>query len=172
MEWCLERYESPAEPYAMTSSTSRYTQIQARLAEGGRVVLDGGTGTELERRGVSMDSQTWCGTAALDNIEVLEAIHRDYVTAQADVITANTYASSRLMLDLAGLGNQFETVNKAAVRAALRVRDHAGRNDVLVAGSLSHRIAINRLSYKFLMILKKHLRMKEIYSLLFHHERT
>lgn len=126
----------------MTSSTSRYTQIQARLAEGRRVVLDGGTGTELERRGVSMDSQTWCGTAALDNIEVLEAIHRDYVTAQADVITANTYASSRLMLDLAGLGNQFETVNKAAVRAALRARDHAGRNDVLVAGSLSHRIAI------------------------------
>lgn len=126
----------------MTTSTSRYAQIGEWLARGGRLILDGGTGTELERRGVSMDSQTWSGTAALDNIAVLEEIHRDYLLAQADVITANTYASSRLMLGLAGLASQFETVNRAAVGAALRARERAGRTNVLVAGSLSHRIAI------------------------------
>jgi methionine synthase I (cobalamin-dependent) len=32
-------------------------------------------------------------------------IHADYIAAGADVITANTYASSRLMLAKAGLAN-------------------------------------------------------------------
>jgi homocysteine S-methyltransferase len=108
------------------------------LQGGDVVILDGGTGTELERRGVTMDPDAWCGPAALDNADVLEGIHRDYILAGADIITANTFASSRLMLDAAGLSDRFEDINRAAVAAALRARQACGRDDVLVAGSLSH----------------------------------
>jgi len=69
---------------------------------------------------------------------VLEGIHGDYIKAGANIVTANTYASSRLMLGPAGFGDQFEEINRTAIRAALRAREVSGRDDVLVAGSLSH----------------------------------
>lgn len=115
-----------------------YAEIERRLRRGGLVMLDGGTGTELQRRGAAMDPEAWCGPATLDNVALLEAIHRDYIAAGADVVTANTFASSRLMLRPAGFADRFEEINRTAVAAALRARAASGRADVLVAGSLSH----------------------------------
>jgi homocysteine S-methyltransferase len=108
------------------------------LRDGGIVILDGGTGTELQRRGVAMDPEAWCGPATLENADVLEGIHRDYIAAGADVITANTFASSRLMLGPAGFADRLEDINRTAIGAAHRAREASGRDDVLVAGSLSH----------------------------------
>ena len=115
-----------------------YTSIENRLQNGNIVFLDGGTGTELEKRGAGMDPEAWCGPATLENIDILEGIHRDYIAAGADIVTANTYASSRLMLEHAGYADRFEEINRTAIAAALRAREASGRNDVLVAGSLSH----------------------------------
>lgn len=115
-----------------------YTAIESRLKDGNIVLLDGGTGTELEKRGAAMDPEAWCGPATLENAEILRGIHRDYIAAGADIITANTYASSRLMLEQAGYADRFEEINRTAVATALRAREASGRNDALVAGSLSH----------------------------------
>ncbi|WP_322522220.1 homocysteine S-methyltransferase family protein [Guyparkeria halophila] len=109
------------------------------LRKGEVRLLDGATGTELEKRGVPMSSGAWSGPAALDHADVLEQIHRDYIDAGADIITANTYATSRALLEMDGLGDQFETINRSAVHAAQRARDKSNRPDVLVDGSLSHR---------------------------------
>ena len=119
-----------------------YADTERHLKGGGIVILDGGTGTELERRGVAMDPGAWCGPASLQNTELLEGIHRNYLAAGADVITTNTYASSRLRLEPAGFGNQFAEINRAAVAAAQRARQASGRTDVLIAGSLSHSAAV------------------------------
>lgn len=116
-----------------------YADIERRLRAGGIVVLDGGIGTELERRGVAMDPEAWCGLASLENASVLEGIHLDYIRAGADIVTTNTYASSRLMLGPAGFADRLEEINRTAIRAARRAREASGRDDVLVAGSLSHR---------------------------------
>ena len=113
-----------------------YANIKQRPKNGGIVILDGGTGTELERRGVPMDPEAWCGPATLQHMDVLEGIHRDYIAAGADIITANTYASSRLMLSQAGLADQFEDINRTAVAAAHRARAASGREGVMVAGWL------------------------------------
>ena len=120
-----------------------YANLKKRLDNGGVVILDGATGTELQRRGVDMDPAAWCGVATLENDRLLSEIHRDYIDVGAEVITANTYASSRLMLSPAGYGDQVEEINRRAVEAALRARDsaNAGQN-VVVAGSLSHMIPI------------------------------
>jgi len=115
-----------------------YAQIEQKLKGGGIVILDGGTGTELERRGVVMNPQAWCGPSTLENADLLQDIHHDYIAAGADIITANTYASSRLMLGSAGFSDQFEEVNRIAMSAALRARATSGQNDVVIAGSLSH----------------------------------
>ncbi|HER34939.1 MAG TPA: homocysteine S-methyltransferase family protein, partial [Halothiobacillaceae bacterium] len=115
--------------------TMTYTRLQAGEVR----LLDGATGTELEKRGVPMSTNAWSGSAALDHPETLEQIHRDYIDAGADIITANTYATSRALLELDGLGDRFETINRAAVRAACQARDRSGRPEVIIAGSLSHR---------------------------------
>ncbi|MDZ7783606.1 MAG: homocysteine S-methyltransferase family protein [Halioglobus sp.] len=114
-----------------------YATVEERLKNGGIVLLDGGTGTELEKRGAAMDPEAWCGPATLENVDILEHVHRDYIAAGADIITANTYASSRLMLEPAGYADHFDEINRGAVAAAHRAREASGRNDVLVAGSLS-----------------------------------
>ncbi|MBC8267455.1 MAG: homocysteine S-methyltransferase family protein [Rhodospirillaceae bacterium] len=115
-----------------------YPVIERRLQGGGIVVLDGGTGTELERRGVTMDPKAWCGPSSLENSALLQSIHEDYIAAGADIITVNTYASSRLMLEPAGFAGQFKEINCTAITAALRAREASGQSDVLIAGSLSH----------------------------------
>lgn len=113
--------------------------IERRLAAGEVVLLDGGTGTELERRGAPMHDAVWCAAATLSHGGLLRAIHEDYVRAGASVIIANTYASNRLMLEPAGLGGEFEAVNRRAIEIALEARDRAAGGDaVAVAGSMSH----------------------------------
>jgi homocysteine S-methyltransferase len=120
-----------------------YQHIKQRLDANDIIVLDGATGTELQRRGAQMDTAAWCGPASLTNSALLTEIHLDYIKAGADVITANTFASSRLMLTDAGFGDRVEEINTIAVEAALRARDiaPAGRK-VVVAGSLSHMVPV------------------------------
>jgi homocysteine S-methyltransferase len=121
-----------------------YNIMKQRLDAGEVIVLDGGTGTELERRGIAMSPEAWCGPATLGNAELLTQIHLDYITAGSDVITANTYAANSMMLNPAGYGDKIEEIVKTAVDAALRARDKApaGRN-VVVGGSLSHMVPLN-----------------------------
>jgi S-methylmethionine-dependent homocysteine/selenocysteine methylase len=67
-----------------------YQETKQRLDAGEIVVIDGATGTELQRRGAQMDPSAWCGPASLNNSELLTQVHLDYIAAGADVITANT----------------------------------------------------------------------------------
>jgi len=116
-----------------------YDRIISTMREGGVVLLDGATGTELERRGAEMDPHSWCGAASKDNASLLSEIHSDYIDAGSRIITANTFASSRLMLEGAGLGDRVDEINTIAVKAALEARDrHPMAPEVVVAGSLSH----------------------------------
>ena len=120
-------------------SNSPMQAIERRLAAGEVLLLDGGTGTELERRGAPMHEEVWCGAATLSSEDLLREIHADYIRAGASVIVANTYASNRIMLEPAGLGGEFEPINRRAVEVALEARDRAAGGDaVAVAGSMSH----------------------------------
>ncbi len=124
-----------------------YKNLKNRLDAGEIIVLDGGTGTELQRRGAQMDPSAWCGPASLFNSELLTQVHLDYINAGADVITANTFASSRLMLTPAGYADRVEEINRIAVEAALRARDLATKKspsrEIAVAGSLSHMLPVS-----------------------------
>ena len=120
-----------------------YDRLKSRLEAGEVILLDGGTGTELQRRGATMDPDAWCGPATLEHDRLLTEIHADYIAAGAEVITANTFASSRLMLSRTGFADRIEEINRRAVEAALRARDTApGGDRVVVAGSLSHMVPL------------------------------
>lgn len=117
-----------------------YDKAMNRLRNGSVLLLDGGVSTELQRRGVPMAEGLWSGRVALDHKQAVVDMHRAYIDAGADIITTNTYASSRLMLEPAGLGAETEEINRRSIDAALTARELSGARDVLVAGSLSHAI--------------------------------
>ena len=106
------------------------------LASGRTLVIDGGTGTELRRRGVTLDATAWSALAPLIHYDLLRAIHADYIAAGADVVTTNTFATTRFVLEAAGHGADFAVINARAVAAAREARDTSGR-DVAIAGSIS-----------------------------------
>ena len=115
------------------------TDLHTRLKNGDIVILDGGTGTELERRNVPMNDDAWCALATDVDPDALRGVHEDYIRAGAEVITANTYASSRNMLGPAGMGDRVAGLNRRAVEIAREARDRAaGGRAVAVAGSMSH----------------------------------
>lgn len=119
-----------------------YPALKARIDQGDIIVLDGATGTELQRRGAPMDAAAWCGPTTLENDHILTAIHRDYIEAGSDVVTANTFAASKIMLKAAGLADRSDEIITRAVEAALKARTLTGKADVVVAGSLSHMVPV------------------------------
>ncbi len=125
------------DPYIQIMS---YRELIERMRSGGVVLIDGATGTELEKRGAEMDPTAWCGPANLTNRALLEEIHFDYIKAGAEIIITNTYASSRLLLEPAGYADRIEEIYRESCAAALSARKRSEVSDVLVAGALSHRV--------------------------------
>jgi len=104
-----------------------------RLAAGTPFLLDGATGTELERRGARCDLPLWSARALLEAPELVERIHRDYAEAGAEVLVANTFRTQRRTLARAGLGARAEALTRLAVALARRAIGARG----FVAGSIA-----------------------------------
>ena len=100
------------------------------------VILDGATGTELQKRGVPMDGTLWNALATASHPEVLTQIHLDYLRAGAQMIISNTFATSRYVLGYAGLTSRFEELNTQAAEIALKARELSGQT-AWVAGAIS-----------------------------------
>ena len=112
------------------------TVFQQKLDAGEVVILDGAIGTELQNRGVTMDTDAWCGSAMLGDPGIIRTLHDDYIAAGADVITTNTFGTNRFTLEPAGLADRFDEINRLAVDLAKQARD-AADHPVDIAGSMS-----------------------------------
>jgi S-methylmethionine-dependent homocysteine/selenocysteine methylase len=98
-------------------------------------LLDGALGTELGSRGIDTRGALFSAAALLDEggRTALREVHRAYVEAGADIVTAATFRTNRRALATAGLEARFPELAKLAVREA---RDAvAGR--ARVAGSMA-----------------------------------
>jgi len=101
------------------------------------LILDGGTGSELARRGVPMDARAWSGPAALTHPATLLAVHQAFADAGADILTTNTFGATRFVMTAAGLGAAVPANARAAVRLARQAGAHRERPPV-VAGAISN----------------------------------
>ena len=89
-----------------------------RLARSAPLVLDGATGTELERRGVATTLPLWSTGALLHAPALVRRIHRDYAEAGAQALTANTFRTQRRTLARSGLGERAAELTALAVGLA------------------------------------------------------
>ena len=108
----------------------------ARLAEPRPILLDGATGSELQRRGVDTTLPLWSARALIDAPEVLLQIHKEYLQAGAEVLTSNTFRTHRRSLARAGIEDRFEELSGMAVeiaRSAINLHNQGG----WIAGSIA-----------------------------------
>ncbi|MDJ0824017.1 MAG: homocysteine S-methyltransferase family protein [Rhodobacter sp.] len=117
---------------------SRYDTLLKRLQNGARIMIDGGTGTEVERRGVPQLENAWNGGGALSHPDIVRGIHEDYIRHGSEIVISNTFATSRSLLEDAGVPELFHDYNRRGVELACEARAAMGRPDVLVAGGISH----------------------------------
>ncbi|MFN4141564.1 homocysteine S-methyltransferase family protein [Aestuariivirga sp.] len=111
-----------------------YDHIRDKLARGETIILDGGTGTDIQRRGVPMSSSTWCAEANITHPHVVREVHEDYIRAGAEIIIANTFATSALLFNALGRDEEMLEIDRAAVAIA---KQAAAGHAVAVAGSMS-----------------------------------
>ena len=113
-----------------------YTLIQEKIDQGKIILLDGGIGAELEKKGAKMDKNLWCGKCSVDSPEFLKEVHENYIDAGADVITTNTYAATPISLRKHGYEESIELFNKQAVQIAKNAIENTNKQ-IALAGSVS-----------------------------------
>ncbi len=123
-----------------------YEAIADKLRNGKVVLLDGGIGTEVLKR-----TGLWVRNGIEASPDVIRQIHRDYLDAGADVLTANTFQIARhtflnffhglehmRTIGQPGLEHRAAELQKMAVDLALEARRAAGAEErAAVAGSIS-----------------------------------
>ncbi len=94
------------------------------------VVFDGATGTRLYELGVYLNR---CfDELNLSSPELVEGVHRGYVSAGVDVIETNTFGANRVKLEKHGLADEVGSINLAGATIARKAAGDA----VFVAGAI------------------------------------
>lgn len=102
------------------------------LVKKGPVLLDGATGTNLQKAGmpVGVCPEQWI----LENSEVLIDLQKRYVEAGTDILFAPTFTASRIKLKEYGLEDHLEEMNRKLVALS---KEAARGTNALVAGDLT-----------------------------------
>ena len=99
------------------------------------IILDGGMGSELIRRGVGDERGLWSARALLEAPEAVAQVHRDYMTAGAEVIITNTYSTIPSYLGKLDMDERWLELTELAGKLARSAAD-AAAGKARVAGSL------------------------------------
>ena len=118
--------------------------IVERLTRGHHILLDGGTGSELQRRGVEVlhgASETrrmsaWSALANIEAAEVVRQVHTDYLRVGADAIISNNFWTGPTRMASVGLADDWERYARAAGENAVAARD-AANPDAYVLGGIA-----------------------------------
>ena len=88
------------------------------MAEKPPIILDGAFGTELERRGFQARLPLWSALALIEAPELVHTIHREYIASGAQVITADTFRTTRYTLAKVGMADQAPELARMAIELA------------------------------------------------------
>ena len=96
-------------------------------------ILDGAMGSELIRRGVELPEHIWSAAANLINPELVLEIHREYVDAGADYITANTFRTTPRAYENIRVGDKNEEGGKREDGERRKPAHQTGRETKAIA---------------------------------------
>jgi len=105
-------------------------------------LLDGGMGQELVHRAGNRPTALWSTQVMMEHPGLVQAVHGDYLAADATIATTNTYAIHRDRLAPAGIEDRFLALHRAAVAEAKAAVAASGRGRI--AGSIGPLVASYR----------------------------
>jgi len=128
----------------VTNKSENYLKLEARWAHGQPAVMDGGIGSELQAMGYPPPDSarplnfTWGTLALYDAPDTVQAMHRRYVDAGADILLTDTFQFHRCVRmeqdgDLDVPPGHWHEIARRAVRVARAAAAEGGRPDVAVA---------------------------------------
>lgn len=98
-------------------------------------LLDGGMGQEVYRRSGKPAHPLWSLTVMMENPEIVQDLHLEFIEAGAEVITINAYTATPFRLERDGYSDWFKPAQAKAIELAKAARDVSDK-DVRVAGCL------------------------------------
>src|SRR5574344_2061974 len=111
-----------------------------KLTEEGLLILDGATGSNLQKRGLipGICPDRW----VMENPEVLISLQEEYLEAGSRILYASTFSSNRIKLAEYGLENDLPDMNRTLVKisreAVRRYRSlHPDAPECFVAGDIT-----------------------------------
>lgn len=96
------------------------------------LILDGATGSLLQQRNVLTDKNLWSSFANISNPKEVLAIHKEYISAGADIITTNTFRTNPTAIKISKHNFTIEELVKEGVELAIKAR---ADKEILIAGS-------------------------------------
>ena len=94
------------------------------------LVCDGAMGTYLYKKGIYINHSF--DQLNLTKPELVREVHREYISAGADIIETNSFGANRYRLAKFGLDDSVKEINLAAARNAV----YEARGGIYVAGSV------------------------------------
>ncbi len=117
--------------------------IVDRLKDGELLLMDGATGSEIQRRGVNVNKGSndeqfgvWSASANIDAPGVVRAIHEDYLRAGADIIISNNFYTTSEKLKTIGAEDEWELYTRRGGELAVDTRDKVNP-EAYVGGGVS-----------------------------------
>lgn len=99
------------------------------------LILDGGMGRELHRKGAPFRQPEWSALALTEAPQIVTETHLEFIQAGADVITTNAYAVVPFHIGAARFVNEAEQLAQTAAQLAQNAVKLTNRQ-VKIAGSL------------------------------------
>ncbi len=97
------------------------------------VLLDGGMGQELIARSTNPPSPLWSANVMMNEPDIVEAVHAEYIKAGAKVLTLNTYSATPERLARDASEDLFESLQAKAIEI---IESAAANSDVTLGGCL------------------------------------
>mgnify|MGYP005652693939 FL=1 len=113
-----------------------------KLNNNSKIFLDGGNGSEIAKLGGDM-SPAFAALSTITSPDIVVKVHENFINAGCDIITANTFATSRHVLQ--SLNRENETIEflTGSVELARKALKNCNKeNQVAIAGSLSNFFAL------------------------------
>ena len=118
--------------------------IVDRLNAGEKILMDGGTGSEVQRRGANVhvgataetDLQCWSATSNVEFPDVVQQVHQDYIRCGAELILSNNFWTTRSRLARIGQEDRWADYARAGGENAVAARDRQNP-EAYVAGAFA-----------------------------------
>lgn len=113
-------------------------QLQNRLKQNERIIMDGAMGTEILRRGVATTLPLWSAEALLTHPQVVQKIHEDYINAGAEIVITDTFRTTKRAFSRQNIAEKASEMAILACQLVRRAIEQAKfDHPVYIAGSIA-----------------------------------